>query len=162
MKLISFFLTVSAITVIVMASSYAQDDSLKVAEENKTEDIKAENETRVVPERIFAYYLHGDRRCATCRKLEAYSEEALREGFPEMLEDSTLIWGTINYDREENEHYLKDYNLFTKALILSRVRDGSEIEWKNLDRIWELVKDKDKYLEYVRKETEAFLKQGNK
>jgi len=162
MRLISFLLTVSAISVAVTVSSYAQDDSLKVAAENKTKDSTVENEAKVVPERIFAYYLHGDRRCATCRKLEAYSEEALREGFPEMLEDSTLIWGTINYDREENEHYLKDYNLFTKALILSRVRDDSEIEWKNLDRIWELVNDKDKYLEYVRKETEAFLKQGNK
>ena len=162
MRLISFFLMVLAITVVVMVSSYAQDDSLKVATENKTNESKVENETKVVPERIFAYYLHGDKRCATCRKLEAYSEEALREGFPEMLEDSTLIWGTINYDRKENEHYLKDYNLFTKALILSRVRDGSEIEWKNLDRIWELVNNKDKFLEYVRKETEAFLKQGNK
>jgi len=162
MRCISFFLTVSAITVVVMVSSYAQDDSLKVAAENKTKESTVENETKVVPERIFAYYLHGDKRCATCRKLEAYSEEALREGFPEMLKDSTLIWGTINYDQKENEHYLKDYNLFTKALILSRVRDGSEIEWKNLDRIWELVNDKDKFLEYVRKETEAFLKQGNK
>jgi hypothetical protein len=162
MRLISFLLMVSAITVAVMASSHAQDDSLKAAAENKSKDGTVENETKVVTERIFAYYLHGDRRCATCRKLEAYSEEALRVGFPEMLKDSTLIWGTINYDRKENEHYLEDYNLFTKALILSRVRDGSEIEWKNLDRIWELVNDKDKYLDYVRKETEAFLKQGNK
>lgn len=139
--------------------SYAQDDSLRVGEDKKIDEGAVKNESETVAERIFAYYLHGNRRCATCRKLEAYSEEALREGFPGMLKDSTLVWGTINYDQKENEHYLKDYNLFTKALVLSRVRDGKEVEWKKLDRIWDLVNDKDRFLKYVRKETEAFLKQ---
>jgi hypothetical protein len=79
-----------------------------------------------------------------------------------MLADSTLIWGTINYDQKENKHYLKDYNLFTKAVILSRVKDGNEIEWKNLDRIWDLVHDKERFLKYIQKETEAFLNQDKK
>ena len=84
---------------------------------------------------VFATYLHGTLRCATCRKLEAYSEEALKTAFQEELNDSSLVWRTINYDEKENEHYLKDYSLYTKALILSRVKDGSELEWKNLSKI---------------------------
>jgi hypothetical protein len=162
MKWILICLLVLAVSVGTKIISYAQNDSLRVTEDKEIDAGDVEGDAEIVPEKIFAYYLHGDRRCATCRKLEAYSEEALREGFPELLEDSTLIWGTINYDQEENEHFLKDYNLFTKAVILSRVRDGNEIEWKNLDRIWDLVKDKEKFLKYVQEETEAFLIQGNK
>ena len=162
MKWIFTCIVMMGIAVGITAVSYAQDDSLRVREDKKVDDTAAKSETKIISEKIYAYYLHGNRRCATCRKLEAYSEEALREGFPEMLKDSTLVWSTINYDEPENEHYLKDYNLFTKAVILSRMRDGSEIEWKKLDRIWDLVSNKDKFLEYVRKETEAFLQQGNK
>ena len=31
-------------------------------------------------EKIIAYYFHGTRRCATCKKLEAYSKEAIETG----------------------------------------------------------------------------------
>jgi hypothetical protein len=162
MKWILICLLVIAISVGATVISYAQDDSLRVTGDKKIDDSAIESETKIIPEKIFAYYLHGNRRCATCRKLEAFSEEALREGFPEMLADSTLIWGTINYDQKENKHYLKDYNLFTKAVILSRVKDGNEIQWKNLDRIWDLVHDKERFLKYIQKETEAFLNQDKK
>lgn len=152
----------SVLVVGITANSYAQDDSLQAKVGEKSDQSAIENETKTVPETVFAYYLHGTRRCATCRKLEAYSKEALREGFPEMLKDSTLVWGTINYDLKRNEHYLKDYDLYTKALILSRVRDGKEVEWKNLDKIWDLVNDKEKFLEYVREQTAAFMNPDKK
>ena len=61
-----------------------------------------------------------------------------------------------------DQHYLKDYGLYTKSLILSRVRDGREVQWKNLDKIWELVHDKDKYIEYVQDETRAFIDRNPK
>ncbi len=32
-------------------------------------------------DRVIAYYLHGDRRCATCIKLEAYAKESIETGF---------------------------------------------------------------------------------
>ena len=83
--------------------------------------------------------------------------EALKTAFEEELNDSSLIWRVINYDEKENEHYLKDYSLYTKALILSRVKDGSELEWKNLSKIWELVGNKDEFLKYVQDETRDFI-----
>lgn len=115
------------------------------------------SDTSKVAERVIAYYFHGEHRCATCMKLESYSEEALSTSFEKELEDSSLIWLTVNYDEEKNKHFIKDYQLFTKALILSRVRNGKEVEWRNLDKIWELVGDKEEYLKYVQTETRAFL-----
>lgn len=106
---------------------------------------------------FIAYYFHGTVRCATCRKLENYSQEALETGFADKLADSSLIWQVVNYDEKENKHYIKDYRLFTKAVILSRVRDGKEVNWTNLAKIWELVNDKEEFIAYVQAEAGAFF-----
>jgi hypothetical protein len=113
-------------------------------------------------DQIVVTYFHGNRRCATCRKLEAYSREAIETGFQEELADSTLIWRTVNYDEEANKHFIEDYQLFTKALILSRLRDGEEVEFVNLDKIWELVRDREAFLTYVKTKTVEFMKSGTK
>ena len=102
-------------------------------------------------------YFHGDQRCATCLKLEAYSHEAIEQAFADSLAAGTLVWRMVNYDQDENKHYIDDYRLYTKALILSRVVDGKEVAWKNLDQIWTLVGDEAKFVDYVQKETAAFM-----
>jgi len=126
------------------------DPGDKAAVENK-EDANPNGDV------IIAYYFHGTQRCATCKKLEAYSREALKKGFPEDIADSSIVFTMVNYDLDENRHYIDDYGLYTKALILSKVSDGKEVEWKNLDKIWQLVRDEDKYIEYVQKETADFM-----
>jgi hypothetical protein len=108
---------------------------------------------------IVIYYLHMNRRCMTCEKLEAYSEEAVTSGFAEQLKDSLIVWRVVNFEEEGNEHYAKEYQLYSQSLIVSRLRDDKEIEWKNLDKIWELVHDKDEFLAYVQIEVRDFLKQ---
>jgi len=159
MKRFIFCSTLMICMIGFLAVSFAQDAELQLTDENQAADSVARENQDTSSEMVFASYLHGNRRCLTCRKLEAYSEEALRTAFQKELEDSTLIWRTVNYDQKENEHYLKDYNLYTKALVLSRVEDGSEVEWKNLDKIWKLVGDKEEFLKYVKNETRAFLDQ---
>jgi hypothetical protein len=106
---------------------------------------------------VYASYFHGDRRCPTCMKLEAYSSEAIQSGFEKEVKDSLLVFRTVNWDREENAHYIDDYKLFTKALILSRVRDGKEIAWTNLDSIWQYVGDKETFIKYVQAHSRAFI-----
>ena len=136
---------------------YAQDKLPESTDGIQESDSVTVEKQAISDDVVFATYLHGTLRCATCRKLEAYSEEALKTAFEEELNDSSLVWRTINYDEKENEHYLKDYSLYTKALILSRVKDGSELEWKNLSKIWELVGNKDEFLKYVQDETRDFI-----
>ena len=106
---------------------------------------------------IVATYFHGDVRCPTCIKLESYSGEALKTGFEKELKDSSLVWRTVNWDRDENKHYVDDYQLYTKALILSRMRDGKEVAFTNLDSIWTLVGDKDQFIKYVQNHTRSFI-----
>ena len=105
------------------------------------------------------YYFHGDVRCPTCHKLESYAQEAVETTFAEELGAGLVQWKPVNVDRPENAHFVKDYQLVTKSVILSEVIDGRETDWKNLDKIWDLVGSKDVYLDYIRENVKIFLEQ---
>src|SRR3989338_8182119 len=108
---------------------------------------------------IVAYYFHGKVRCVTCQKLEQFSKEVLDTYFKGKLESGKLQFKIVNVEMKDNEHFAKDYKLYTKSLVLSLVKDGKEIKWKNLDKIWEYVGNKEKYADYVKTETKDFLKE---
>ena len=108
--------------------------------------------------KIIAYYFHGSFRCPTCRKLEQYSKEAIEENFKDEISKGTLEFKTINVEEKRNEHFINDYQLYTKQLVVSEVEDGKEIRYKNLEKIWEYVRDKEKFFDYVISEIRAYLK----
>jgi len=106
---------------------------------------------------VVAYYFHGNVRCATCLKLEAYSKEAIDRAFGDALKAGSLDWQVVNTDSTQNEHYLEDYQLFTKSIILSDMHNGKQTRWKNLDKIWELVGNKAQFHAYIQDEVRMFL-----
>jgi len=109
---------------------------------------------------IVAYYFHGTMRCATCKKLEAYSEEAIAQGFAEEIASGQLTWRAVNTDEPDNKHFVEDFELVTKAVVLVDYRDGTIKRWQNMNKIWTLVGDKDDFIDYVRSETRGFLEEG--
>ncbi|MFA6281272.1 MAG: nitrophenyl compound nitroreductase subunit ArsF family protein [Candidatus Omnitrophota bacterium] len=110
------------------------------------------------PVRVIAYYFHGNFRCTTCHKLEQYSKEAIEQNFKNELSSGKLEFKAINVDEKANEHFVNDYQLYTKSLILVLIKDDKQVKYKNLDKIWEYVGDEKKFFEYVIKEIRDFLK----
>ena len=106
---------------------------------------------------IVAFYFHGNKRCSTCRKLEAYSAEAIVDGFTSELESGELDWRVVNTDEKENAHFITDFELVTKSVVLVEYRDGEVVRFKNLKLVWQLVGDEDGFVRYVRDETRDFL-----
>jgi hypothetical protein len=47
--------------------------------------------------------------------------------------------------------------LHTRAIVIVKIRDGEQTEWKNLDKIWELVGDKKVFVKYVQDEVAMYL-----
>ena len=107
-----------------------------------------------------AYYFHGNLRCATCRKLEAYSEEAISEAFADELASGELTWKILNTDEEDHKHFVKDFELVTKSVVLVEYRDAQVVRFENLKDVWKLVGDKDDFVKYVQDSTHKFLGQG--
>jgi hypothetical protein len=102
------------------------------------------------------YYFHGTSRCQTCRTIEAYADEAVKAAFGPELARGELLWQPLNVDESANEHFVKDYQLFTRSLV---VVDGANPKrFKNLERVWQLVGDKPVFMRYVQDEVRAFGK----
>lgn len=117
-------------------------------------------EQRASGGKITAYYFHGSFRCPTCFNMEKYSKEALETNFKDALASGSLEFKVVNVEDKGNEHYTNDYQLYTKSLILSFVKDGKEVKSKNLTKIWDYARDKQKFIAYVTEETKAFLEEA--
>ncbi len=96
--------------------------------------------------KVIAYYFHTNTRCSTCRKIEAYSQEAILQGFPDELKNGRLEMRIINYEQPENRHFIQDYKLVSKSLILANTVDGKQTGWTNLKMVWQLTGRKDAFL----------------
>ncbi len=110
--------------------------------------------------KVVLYYFHGTARCQTCRKFESFSNEALREAFSDALKDGRLEWRIVNVDEPDNRHFISDYQLYSKSIVVVKIQDGKQIAWKNLNRIWELVRDKKAFVKYIQDEVRTYLGAG--
>ena len=109
---------------------------------------------------VIAYYFHGHMRCPTCHKLEQYSKEAIESNFKDALASGKLEFKVVNVEDKGNEHYGKDYQLYTRSLILSLVKDGKETKWNNMNKIWEYVGNKQRFIDYVKSGVVDLLKEA--
>lgn len=106
---------------------------------------------------VHVYYFHTTQRCASCRKIEAFSDAAIREGFDRELAAGTLEWQPVNTDERLNRHFIQDYQLYTKSLVVVDVVNGRRVRWKNLPKIWELLQDEKAFRQYVQGEVRDYL-----
>ena len=107
--------------------------------------------------KVIAYYFHGSARCRTCRTIEAYTREAVADRFGEELKQGRLELRTVNIDEPSNEHFVQDFQLSTRSVVLSAETAGKPGRWKNLDKVWELVRDQPSFKSYIQNEVGLFL-----
>ena len=111
------------------------------------------------PHKVILYYFHGNARCPTCMKFESYSKEAVRTAFQNELEDGRLKFRIVNVDQPANTHYVEDYKLYTKSLVLVEMDGDRQARWSNLDKIWDLVGSKETFVRYVQDGVTAYLQE---
>jgi hypothetical protein len=75
----------------------------------------ATNATNV---QVLACYCHGTIRCETCLKIEKQAGEAIKPRFKSELTAKRLVFKPVNYDLSENAHFLGDYKLPCRSLVL--------------------------------------------
>ncbi len=107
---------------------------------------------------VIAYYFHGTHRCSTCLTIEQYSKAAIEAGFGKELQAGKLKFLSVNVDEPDNRHFIQDYQLITKSLVLVELERGQQKQWKNLDQIWTLVRDQPAFIKYVQEQVRGFLK----
>ncbi len=116
----------------------ASDDSLNAAE-------------------VGVIYFHGSQRCMTCMKLEELTVLAVQSEFKDLLEEGVLKLEVVNFHADGNEHFEEDFELEGQSVILISFENEKIVRWKNLEKIWDLVEDSEKFEAYIVEETNRFL-----
>ncbi|PWB71781.1 MAG: hypothetical protein C3F15_12325 [Holophagae bacterium] len=109
---------------------------------------------------VVAYYFHGDFRCRTCLAIERQAHETITADFADELASGRLTWRALNVEQPGNEHFVEDFKLVTRSLVLVSYQDGKVQRFQNLDKVWQLVRDEELFSQYVRESTRAFLDEG--
>ncbi len=111
-----------------------------VAIKNKVEappaPVAAEVAVALPDDGVVVTYFTTDVRCPNCRKIEALSRESVSTRFPEEFKSGRVVFRVVNTDRPENKHFLDDYKLVSKTVIVSQRKDGKEQDWVNLQDVW--------------------------
>lgn len=107
--------------------------------------------------RVTAYYFHRTVRCHSCLTIEEWSKQVIEDQFRAELAAGVLEYRAVNIDQPENQHFEKDYSLTAQSLVLVRAEDGGQREWKNLEKVWELLDDYGGFGEYVKREVSRFV-----
>ena len=145
------------VTILVWGACQGRAESAATQRAQEGQSAQADGQSGARGQVVVTYF-HTNFRCPTCHRLEEYSRDTVQSAFAGELEQGKVVFRVINVDDPENQHFIKDYKLYTKSLIVSERKDGKEIRWKNLPEIWRLVRDREQYEQYVRSEIEDYLK----
>ena len=107
--------------------------------------------------KLVVYYFSTGKECSTCEQIPVYAREALGGEFAGAVASGEIVWREYDVDRPEFAHFVADYSIYTKAIVLSRRENGAQVKWKNLEKVWDLVGDRAAFEEYVRAEVREML-----
>ncbi len=128
------------------------------AQETVSEQTDTDSGTAVsTPRTLVVYYFHTNFRCRSCTMIENLTKQAVNSGFAKELKNGRMELQIINIEESGNEHFAQDYKLYTKSVILSDKVNGKQQSWKNLDKVWKLLGDEDKFIDYIQTEVKTLL-----
>lgn len=160
MKLNQFTIRILKLAVLLVCFYFLINSQPCCTISAESEQTTQKNEVQKAPaKQLIVTYFHTSYRCPTCKKIEAYSKEAVEKNFDKELKDQKVVYRVLDMTAPENKHYIEDYKLVTKSVVLSITDNGKEIKWKNLPDIWTTIKNKDKFDEYILKEIREYMKE---
>ncbi len=148
----------SILTALMLAGPACAADKADADNDGQAESRTTEAKSDVKENGVVDVYLfHGSYRCFSCNKMEELTLEAIDESFAEQKKNGTVKFKHVNVEEDGNRHFVQDYNIRAISIILSNKSGGEEEEWKNLDKVWMLLRNEEKFKEYITEEIKAYL-----
>ena len=99
------------------------------------------------------YYFHNNARCTTCHRIENFTKEAFEQDFKNIY-----TFKSINIDEPKNRHFINDYAIYTKSVVLVEFdKKGKQIKFNNLSKVWNTIRNETTFRDYIRTEMVNFL-----
>lgn len=137
----------ASIVFIIYKEGVAKDTPPQKVNIDKTEN----------PSMIVVYYFHGNMRCGACRIIENLTKRAVEEGFADEIESGSVKFVEVNVEHGGNAHYVKQYQLSTRSVVVSKLENGKEVEWRRLDKVWKLLRNESAFMDYVQGEVKTLM-----
>jgi len=103
------------------------------------------------------YYFYTNTRCSSCKTIEAYTREAVEKHFTSDYKGWKVVFKGVNVEEEPDKHFVQDYWLNSKSVVVQKFSGEKALNWSRLDKIWKLLGDKDAFMNYVADETRKLL-----
>ena len=105
---------------------------------------------------VMTYFISGS-RCKSCQTIESFTRETAEMDFPDALANNTLVFRVVDTGEPANKHFIKDYQLTSKTVVLSHRVDGRETEWSDMEKVWDLLDDGPAFRAYLGGQIETYL-----
>lgn len=115
--------------------------------------------TRDSQEKVVVYYFHGTEDCPVCLQIEQLTRQAVEERFQDELQHGRVEFQRINAEDPKNRSFIEKYQLTARVLIVSKLAQGKETQWKSLQKVWELLDNEPALTQYVQTEIGSYLKE---
>ena len=109
-------------------------------------------------DKVMVYYMHATFRCFTCNSIEAMAKEVVEKDFAEAIADGRLEWHVVNF--QENPALGRRYGVGTATVVVVKIEDGQETEFKRLDEVWTHVNNPAVFKQYIDENIQAYLTGG--
>jgi len=103
------------------------------------------------------YCFYTNVRCASCRQIEAWTHTVLEKRFAPELADGKLEWKPVNVEEAANAHFIEDFQLKAKTVVVCRVVDGKTGQWVDLIDVWKYLADPTRFSSFIEDTVRKFL-----
>lgn len=149
---------VVCVAVNVFAANKRSSSEKNVSSQFKQNAAPAAKANPVTAEKkLQVYYFMTTYRCRSCTFIEQTTRQALDEQFAAEQKSGRIQFNMINIDETQNKHFVDEYGLYTKSVVLSDLKGGKQQRWKNLDKVWNLIGDEGAFKAYIIKEVNTYL-----
>lgn len=108
--------------------------------------------------RVIVYYMHGTVRCVTCNRIEKMAAELVDSQFARARQDGRLVWREVNF--QEDEQLAKRYDVASSCVVVVKVRDGREVDFRRVDEVWTLADKPEEFNACLTGAIRAYLGEG--
>lgn len=106
---------------------------------------------------VMTYFISGE-RCENCRTIEALAKETVAREFAADQAAKRVVFRVVDTGAPGHAHFVSDYQLSSKMVVLSHRVDGKETEWRAMEKVWDLLDDPDGFRNYLTEGIRGYLK----
>ena len=107
---------------------------------------------------VLVYYMYPAIRCVTCNKIEKAARDIVHEDYAQAVKAGRLKWHEVNIS--EDDKLAGRYNVASSMVVIVRLKDGLEVGFERLEKVWPLAEKPAELTAYIRKAIRSALEGG--